>query len=267
MKATAPEEAREFPSFAATRPPVRPVPQEAIDAIRPYVSRQVWAMIELQLLTAARPGEICMMRPCDIDRTGKIWLYRPVSHKTAHHGYDRTVYIGPRGQEVLQSFLLRSLEAHCFSPAEVDAERRAVLHEQRVTPLSCGNRPGTNRKAKPCKKPGDHYTTNSYRRAIRSACDKAFPLPARLDRREGETHKQYEARLRRSKRLRAEVKAWRKAHRWHPHRLRHNAATYLRKEFGLDTARVILGHHSPTITEIYAEVDREKAVEAMLEVG
>ena len=31
--------------------------------------------------------------------------------------------------------------------------------------------------------------------------------------------------------------------------------------------RVILGHRSPVVTEIYAEMDREKAIEAMLEVG
>ena len=47
--------------------------------------------------------------------------------------------------------------------------------------------------------------------------------------------------------------------RWHPHQLRHNAATWLRKEFGLDVARVILGHSSPVVTEVYAEMDREKA--------
>jgi len=37
---------------------------------------------------------------------------------------------------------------------------------------------------------------------------------------------------------------------WHPNQLRHNAATSLRKEFGLDVARVILGHSSPAVTEV-----------------
>jgi len=55
--------------------------------------------------------------------------------------------------------------------------------------------------------------------------------------------------------------------RWGAHRLRHNAATYLRKEFGLDVARVILGHSSPAVTEVYAEVDREKALKVMEQVG
>jgi integrase len=49
--------------------------------------------------------------------------------------------------------------------------------------------------------------------------------------------------------------------------LRHTAATNLRKEFGIEVARVILGHASPAVTEIYAEADREKAIGAMRRIG
>jgi integrase len=55
--------------------------------------------------------------------------------------------------------------------------------------------------------------------------------------------------------------------RWSPNQLRHNAATFLRKEFGIDAARVILGHSSPAVTEVYAELDRSKAIEIMNKVG
>jgi hypothetical protein len=58
-----------------------------------------------------------------------------------------------------------------------------------------------------------------------------------------------------------------KVPRWHPHQLRHNAATWLRKEFGLDIARVVLGHRSPQITEHYAEIDFGKTQEIMGRVG
>ncbi len=44
-------------------------------------------------------------------------------------------------------------------------------------------------------------------------------------------------------------------------------ATYIRKEFGLDTARIILGHRSAVITEVYAELDQQKALEAIVRVG
>lgn len=65
----------------------------------------------------------------------------------------------------------------------------------------------------------------------------------------------------------AELQKWQKAHRWHPHQLRHNAATYLRKEFGLDVARVILGHSSIAVTEIYAEQDEAKARRVIKKIG
>ena len=53
----------------------------------------------------------------------------------------------------------------------------------------------------------------------------------------------------------------------HLNQLRHNAATRLRREFGIEVARVILGHGRLETTEIYAEVDREKAIAAMSRVG
>ena len=43
-------------------------------------------MVKLQLATACRPSEAMNLRPQHIDRTGKVWVYRPEKHKTAHHG-------------------------------------------------------------------------------------------------------------------------------------------------------------------------------------
>jgi integrase len=97
--------------------------------------------------------------------------------------------------------------------------------------LSCGNRPGTNRKRKPKRTAGEQYTTESYRRAIHRACDKAG-----ID-------------------------------RWSPNRLRHSAGTEIRKRYGLEAAQVILGHASADVTQVYAERDLQKAVEIMREVG
>ena len=54
---------------------------------------------------------------------------------------------------------------------------------------------------------------------------------------------------------------------WSPHRLRHSAATELRKRYGLDTARVILGHACPQITDMYAQLDAEQAIDAIAEIG
>jgi integrase len=54
---------------------------------------------------------------------------------------------------------------------------------------------------------------------------------------------------------------------WHPHQLRHTAATQLRKEFGLEAAQVILGHRTLSVTEIYAEKNIEAARAIMQAVG
>ena len=90
-------------------------------AIRPYVSRQVWAMIELQRLTGMRPGEVVLMRTSDLDMGRDVWVYSPGRHKTEHHGKTREVFIGPRGQEVLRAWLRAEREAYLFSPLGCDA--------------------------------------------------------------------------------------------------------------------------------------------------
>jgi len=66
----------------------------------------------------------------------------------------------------------------------------------------------------------------------------------------------------------ADLKAWRKAHRFHPYQLRYTAATLIRREFGLETAQLALGHASATITDaVYAERDAGKVIEVMRRVG
>jgi integrase len=153
---------------------IKPVPESHILAVLPHVSRQVRALIELQLLTAARAGELVAMRRIYLDTTDpETWIYQPVQHKTARHGHKRQIYLGPRAQEIVRPFLLdRPPEAFLFSPVEAEAERRAQLHASRATPLSCGNRPGSNRSPVPKRQPRDHYDVDSYRRAIQRACQK-----------------------------------------------------------------------------------------------
>ena len=55
--------------------------------------------------------------------------------------------------------------------------------------------------------------------------------------------------------------------KWTPHRLRHNAATELRKQFGIEAARLVLGHAKAAVTELYAEIDRERAKQIVGDVG
>lgn len=260
-------------SKARESDPVRPVPEEHVSAVLPLVSPQVKAIIELQLVSGARPGEICGMRGCDMETTGKLWTYRPGSHKTQHHGHDRILYLGPRAQQIIRPFLKHDLAAYLFSPAEAEAQRREALHERRKTPLRYGNRPGTNRTRRRDHKPRDRYTVGSYRHAITRACEAAFHMPAEFHEPRSKAAKAAEAKLspdvreKRRQERRAARTQWRASHVWHPHQLRHNAATRLRKEYGLEAAQVILGHKTLSVTEIYAEKNVEAAMRIMAQVG
>lgn len=216
--------------------PVLPVEAEVVKATLPHLPPVVADMVRLQQLTGMRPAEVCIVRPCDLDRSddasgGDVWLYRPAIHKTQHHGRERVVFFGPLAQEILLRYLARDAQAYCFDPRDSEAKRLAELHANRKTPLSCGNRPGSNRRRRPQHQPGERYQTDSYRRAIHRACD------------------------------RVGVK------RWSPNRLRHAAATEIRKQFGLEAAQVMLGHAGADVTQVYAERDNAKGVEVARAIG
>lgn len=245
--------------------PVQHVDDATVQATLPHLSPVVADMIRLQRITGSRPQDVCNLRPCDLDRSGDVWLYRPDTHKTEHHDRDRVIPIGPKGQDILRPYLLREQESHCFRPVDSEKMRRAEQHANRSTPLSYGNRPGTNRQRKPKRTAGERWTTESYRRAIHRACDLAFPAPEPLCRREDEGVNEWQGRL--TDDQRAELAQWQSDHRWSPNQLRHSAGTEIRKRYGLEAAQVILGHASADVTQVYAERDLQKAVEIMREVG
>lgn len=236
--------------------PVLPIPDAIVDATIKAAPRQIAAMIELQRLTGMRPGEIVLMRTSDIDMTGQVWIYTPSEHKMEHHDRGRLIHLGPQAQQVIGPFLRNDLSAFIFDPREVQADRQSARRAARRSPMTPSQQ-ARGRKVRPKRTPGDRYTTSSYAHAISFACDQAFPHPL-LD-------TMPFARL--SSEQRMEVKKWRKEHRWSPNRLRHNAATYLRKQFGIEAARVVLGHKSAEVTEIYAERDLSHAADIMKRVG
>jgi integrase len=248
--------------------PVRPVSEAFIDAVRSFVSRPVEALIDLQLLTGARPGEVCIMRACDLDMTGRIWVFRPESHKTQHHGHQREIYLGPKAQEIIKPFLKTNLQAYLFSPQDARDDRFRAMRDKRQSKVQPSQI--NRKKKKPKKLPGDHYDVTAYRHAISYACDRAFPLPEHISSMvnpDGKRESTNEWKARLTPEAKDAVRAWRREHRWHPHQLRHNAATNLRKEFGVELARIILGHATAFTTEIYAETDRQQAMEVIGKVG
>jgi integrase len=235
--------------------PVKPVDDAVVAATCAVAPRSIAAMIQLQRLTGMRPGEVVIMRTRDIDRSERIWQYVPSTHKTQHHGRNRIVYLGPAAQRLLKPFLKTDLDAFLFTPAETLAERsmaRRLRRRTRVQPSQIERQ----RRAKP-RPVQPRYDTMSYTRAITYACDQAFPHP--------EFSKVRPSQL--SPEQLEQVDRWRKAHRWTPNRLRHSAATQLRKQFGIEAARVVLGHSSADVTEIYAEQDLQRAAEIMGKVA
>jgi integrase len=111
------------------------------------------------------------------------------------------------------------------------------------------------RKQKPKRKAGDRYRVGSYAVAITRGVEAANRARA------CDACKAKEL-AERCKKCQAAAVA-----RWHPHQLRHAKATEIRREAGLDAARAVLGHRSPKITEVYAEIDVNKAAEVMARLG
>jgi integrase len=229
---------------AAESKPVRPVPEADVLSVLPLLSDQVADMVRLMLLTGMRPGEVCAMTRAALDATDPaVWVYRPAHHKTAHHGHTRQVFLGSQARAIIEKYLpARAPDAPLFSPTEAEVARRKLAHQNRKTPLSCGNRPGTNRVPQPRRKPGNEYDTSTIGRAIRRAID------------------QYNAKAKAEKRP---VIGY-----WHPHQLRHLYATEIRRQFGLEAAQIMLGHSSAIVTDaVYAERDERASRQIAEKIG
>jgi integrase len=217
-------------SAARETPPVLPVADADVEATLPHLSGVVAAMVRVQRLTGMRPQEVCRLRPCDLDRSGAVWVYAPVGHKTEHLCRTRRVLIGPRAQAVLGPFLARDPEGYCFDPRAAVAELRA---KQKAGRAARGGGGGNRKPAAtaPKRVARGWYTTGTYRQAVRRGC------------------------------VRAGVTVW------EPNQLRHAYATAVRREHGLEAAQVLLGHASADVTQVYAERDAALATRVAATTG
>lgn len=96
---------------AADNPPREAVDLATVEATVRHLGKlraaMIGAMIAVQRLTGMRPGEVCALRPEEVDRTAEIWCYSPPAHKGQHLGKRKRIWIGPRAQEALAPFLDR----------------------------------------------------------------------------------------------------------------------------------------------------------------
>lgn len=209
---------------------VTAVSEASIEAIRPHASPVIMAMVDLQKLAGLRPGEVCRLRMADLDMSESVWAYRPQSHKTQHMGRSRVVYFGPAAQDILKPWLRPDdPENFVFSPELSDRIRKQRMRSERKTKVQPSQI--DRRKTAPKRNPGKCYDAKSYNRAIHYAAKKAGVSP------------------------------------WNANQLRHLAATNLRREFGIEVARAVLGHSTLATTEIYAERDEAQARLAMERIG
>lgn len=214
---------------ARETPEVEPVSDEIVAATLPWLPRVVADMVQLERRSGARPTEVCILRPCDVEQLGDVWVYHPDRFKTEHFGHRRKIYLGPICQAVLAPYLERPAEAYCFSPRESMQLRWQAQRAARKTPVQ----PSQVSRAKPAaaRLPGECYTHTSYGRAIARAC-----------KRHGIPH-------------------------WHPNQLRHAAATAVREAMGIEAARPVLGHSRLDTTQIYAREDEQVARTVALKMG
>ncbi len=218
--------------------PVKPVARAVVEDTLPILRPTLADMVRLQLETGMRPGEMVVMRACDIDMAGPVWLYRPSSHKTKHHGHERIIPIGPKGQEIIRRHLKRTSQAYLFSPAEPMAEFRSW----------CSGRP-QEQSAAIAKGPQEATAEEEARRALHAA-SYGHAIAKAIKR---HNKKKPESRANNPPLASAPT--------------RHLRALELKREAGLDVARAVLGHRAPVITEHYATLDIVKASEIIGRIG
>jgi integrase len=212
---------------------------EHVAAIVPFLREPVRTMLLLQRATGARPGEIFVMRPCDvhtrgrvrIPRTGamfdvdaeKVWIYIPDRHKGKSRWKPRALYFAAAEKELLRPYLDRAAEAYCFDPREAMASLRA---EQKAARLRRGGGSGGSRKklvAVPQREPAAMYNRAAYYHAIQRACDLAG-VP-----------------------------------RFSAYQIRHLVGEEVYCDHDLDAARDVLGHSDPRTTVRYAKMSAKRA--------
>lgn len=213
--------------------PVKPVADEIVSATLPHLPHHVRVMVELMAYTGMRPAEVCGMTLAQLDRdSDEVWVYRPAKHKTAHHGKERAIPIGPNARAVLSAHLdgcALAPDEPLFSPRRAREERFARLRKARRSKVQPSQ--VSRKKSRPQRLPALMYRPNAIAHAVTTAAKKAN-VP-----------------------------------HWHPYQLRHAFGTKARRTFGLEHAGAALGHTKMSATEIYAERDEQLAVLVAAKIG
>src|SRR4051812_26701248 len=84
---------------------VKPVLVAVVDATLPKLTPTLQGVVRLLLTSGTRSAEVLKIRLADIDREGRVWIYRPSTHKTEHHDKELAVALKPKAQEIIRDFI------------------------------------------------------------------------------------------------------------------------------------------------------------------
>lgn len=118
-------------SDAREHTPRHSVPQETIEKIKRKVPERTRDMIDLWLLTGARPGELLKLTPEMIDRktykSKGVWIAELKDHKTAYRGKQRILVFGKKSQAILSRYITVAPSARLFN-----VTRATVSHSMKM---------------------------------------------------------------------------------------------------------------------------------------
>jgi site-specific recombinase XerD len=214
------------------------VDDAVVEATLPALPRIVAEMIRFQRQMGCRPGEVCILWPCNVDTTGKVWDYRSESNKTEDHEHKRVIFLGPKAQEILRPYLLREKTSNGFTPADSEQKRNELRRENHKTPRK-SSQARRRPKRRPKRSPGHRYTTESYHWAISRAVkivNRSRPVDGVLP-------------------------------SWSPDQLRHHVAAEIRRQAGLEAVQAVLGHAPMNVSEVFAEQHWNLAAATMQKIG
>lgn len=211
--------------------PVKPARVASIEALIPFLSPTVAALLRVQFYCGMRPGEACIIRACDIDKSGEVWLYRPQRHKTAWRGFEQVKAIPKVAQRIIEQSFRAERNAYLFSPADSMAWHKQQRLENRkprktkrypceVRRLQKKARNSTRRLNK--QLPGDCYTSGSYCRALTYGFERAEKAGVIIE-------------------------------RFVPNQVRHTIGTLISQQIGQQAAQRYLGHENLNTTSLYTE--------------
>lgn len=201
-------------SAAPERPPVRPVDDATVEKTVAKMMPSTADMVRVHRLTGMRPCELCAMTWELIDTSRTPWIYRVPRNANKN---DWRGELGQPRAVCIGPKARAILERHrgegaVFSPKRAMEEYLKARRAERKTPFYGKASPDAHVP----RKLGERWTTDSYTGTIAAACRKAGITP------------------------------------WGANRLRHAFGTEVRRAFGLEAARAVLGHTGGgCITDVY----------------